>query len=121
MEVSSHGLAMHRVDGTRFAVAAFTNLSQDHLDLHGTMEAYFAAKARLFDPAFTDRAVVDLDDPRGRLLRDAATVPTVGYSLADADDLRLRRRTARPSSGAASRCGCRSPAGFNVANALVRR
>jgi UDP-N-acetylmuramoyl-L-alanyl-D-glutamate--2,6-diaminopimelate ligase len=89
MEVSSHGLAMHRVDGTRFAVAAFTNLSQDHLDLHGTMEAYFAAKARLFDPAFTDRAVVDLDDPRGRLLRDAALVPTEGYSLADADDLRL--------------------------------
>ena len=49
MEVSSHGLALHRVDGTRFAVAVFTNLSQDHLDLHGTMEAYFAAKARLFD------------------------------------------------------------------------
>jgi UDP-N-acetylmuramoyl-L-alanyl-D-glutamate--2,6-diaminopimelate ligase len=89
MEVSSHGLAMHRVDGTRFAAAAFTNLSQDHLDLHGTMEAYFAAKARLFDPAFTDLAVVCLDDPYGRLLRDAATVPTIGYSLADADDLRL--------------------------------
>jgi UDP-N-acetylmuramoyl-L-alanyl-D-glutamate--2,6-diaminopimelate ligase len=89
MEVSSHGLAMHRVDGTRFTAAAFTNLSQDHLDLHGTMEAYFAAKARLFDPVFTDLAVVCLDDPYGRLLRDAATVPTVGYSLDDAEDLRL--------------------------------
>ena len=89
MEVSSHGLAMYRVDGTRFAIAAFTNLSQDHLDLHGTMEAYFAAKARLFDPTFATAAVVNLDDQRGRLLRDAATIPTVGYSLADVDDLEL--------------------------------
>jgi UDP-N-acetylmuramoyl-L-alanyl-D-glutamate--2,6-diaminopimelate ligase len=89
MEVSSHGLAMHRVDGTRFAVAAFTNLSQDHLDVHGTMEAYFAAKARLFTLAFTDRAVVNVDDPYGRLLLDAAVVDTIGYSLAEASDLRL--------------------------------
>jgi UDP-N-acetylmuramoyl-L-alanyl-D-glutamate--2,6-diaminopimelate ligase len=89
MEVSSHGLAMHRVDGTRFAAAAFTNLSQDHLDLHGTMEAYFAAKARLFTPAFTDLAVVGVDDPRGRLLVDAATVRTVPWSMADAGDLEL--------------------------------
>jgi len=89
MEVSSHGLAMHRVDGTRFAAAVFTNLSQDHLDLHGTMEAYFAAKARLFDPSFTDLAAVCVDDPYGRLLIDAATVRTVGYGIDDADELRL--------------------------------
>ena len=89
MEVSSHGLAMHRVDGTRFAAAAFTNLSQDHLDLHGTIEAYFAAKARLFSAAFTDLAVVDIDDLRGRLLRDAATIRTIGYSLDDAEQLVL--------------------------------
>ena len=89
MEVSSHGLAMHRVDGTRFAAAAFTNLSQDHLDVHGTMEAYFAAKARLFDEAFTDLAVVGIDDPYGRLLLDAATVRTVGWSTAEATDVRL--------------------------------
>jgi UDP-N-acetylmuramoyl-L-alanyl-D-glutamate--2,6-diaminopimelate ligase len=89
MEVSSHGLALHRVDGTRFAAAGFTNLTQDHLDLHGTMEAYFAAKARLFTPAFTDVAVVGTDDPYGRLLRDAATVRTVGYSLDDVDELEL--------------------------------
>ena len=54
MEVSSHALALHRVDATRFAVAVFTNLSRDHLDFHGTMERYFDAKARLFSPALTD-------------------------------------------------------------------
>jgi UDP-N-acetylmuramoyl-L-alanyl-D-glutamate--2,6-diaminopimelate ligase len=81
---------MHRVDGTRFAAAVFTNLSQDHLDVHGTMEAYFAAKARLFDASFTDLAVVCIDDPRGRLLLDAATVETVGYGIDDAEDLDLR-------------------------------
>ena len=117
MEVSSHGLAMHRVDGTRFAAAAFTNLSQDHLDLHGTLEAYFAAKARLFTSQFTDLAVVDVDDAHGRLLRDAATIRTVGYSLDDAEDLvltpagstwRWRGRDLRlPIAGR-----------FNVANAL---
>ncbi|MEX2504103.1 MAG: Mur ligase family protein, partial [Egicoccus sp.] len=65
MEVSSHGLDMHRVDGTRFAVGVWTNLTQDHLDWHGTMEAYFAAKARLFTPALTDHGVVFLDGPGG--------------------------------------------------------
>ena len=45
MEVSSHAMAMHRVDGTRFAAAVFTNLGTDHLDLHGTVEEYFRAKA----------------------------------------------------------------------------
>jgi UDP-N-acetylmuramoyl-L-alanyl-D-glutamate--2,6-diaminopimelate ligase len=89
MEVSSHGLAMRRVDGTRFAAVAFTNLSQDHLDLHGSMEAYFAAKARLFTPAFSDLAVVGVDDPHGRVLRDAATIRTVPYSIDDAHDLQL--------------------------------
>ena len=50
MEVSSHALAQRRVDGIRFDAAVFTNLSQDHLDYHGSMEAYFDAKARLFEP-----------------------------------------------------------------------
>src|SRR5438045_1594302 len=50
MEVSSHALDQHRVDGTWFAVAVFTNLSQDHLDYHKDMEEYFRAKARLFEP-----------------------------------------------------------------------
>ena len=51
MEVSSHALALHRVDGIEFDVAVFTNLTQDHLDFHGTLEAYRDAKARLFEPA----------------------------------------------------------------------
>lgn len=55
MEVSSHALELHRVNGCRFAVAVFTNLGRDHLDLHGTMERYFAAKALLFTPALCDR------------------------------------------------------------------
>jgi UDP-N-acetylmuramoyl-L-alanyl-D-glutamate--2,6-diaminopimelate ligase len=94
MEVSSHGLALHRVDGTRFAVAVFTNLSQDHLDFHHTMDDYFAAKAALFTPGFTDRAVVCSDDPRGRellaRLRAAGSgVTATAYSLADAEELAL--------------------------------
>ena len=68
MEVSSHALALHRVDGCRFAGAAFTNLSQDHLDFHPTMEDYFEAKALLFDPERSAVAVVDVDDAYGRRL-----------------------------------------------------
>jgi UDP-N-acetylmuramoyl-L-alanyl-D-glutamate--2,6-diaminopimelate ligase len=94
MEVSSHGLALHRVDGTRFAVAVFTNLSQDHLDFHQTMDEYFEAKAALFTPGFTDRAVICSDDPRGRALlaRLSGTrseLTATGYSLADAEELTL--------------------------------
>src|SRR5690606_11332710 len=58
MEVSSHALAQHRVDGTRFAAVCFTNLSHDHLDFHGDEEAYFEAKARLLTDTFTQRAAV---------------------------------------------------------------
>ena len=89
IEVSSHALDQHRVDGTRFRVAVFTNLSRDHLDYHETMEAYFQAKARLFEPGMADAAVVNTDDPYGRLLLDAAQIPTVGYGLDDAEDLAL--------------------------------
>ena len=64
MEVSSHALALNRVDGTSFAVAAFTNLSQDHLDFHGDMEEYFAAKRRLFDGRASVH-VIDVTDPAG--------------------------------------------------------
>lgn len=64
-EVSSHALAQHRVDGTRFALAVFTNLSRDHLDFHGTVENYFAAKLRLFTDGFAPAAVVAVDDRWG--------------------------------------------------------
>jgi UDP-N-acetylmuramoyl-L-alanyl-D-glutamate--2,6-diaminopimelate ligase len=118
MEVSSHALALHRVDGTRFAVAVFTNLGRDHLDFHESVEDYFAAKARLFAPELAAVAVVGLDDPHGRLLRDAARIPTVGYSLDDVDDLELGPRS---STGRWRGQRLRVPLGgaFNVRNALA--
>ncbi len=89
MEVSSHALDQHRVDGTRFAVVGFTNLSADHLDHHGTMERYFAAKARLFTPDLATRAVVGTDGPHGRLLVDSAVIPTAAVDLDAAEGLVL--------------------------------
>ena len=69
MEVSSHALAQRRVDETRFAVAVFTNLTRDHLDFHGDLETYFAAKRRLFEMLGAGgTAVVNIDDPRGASL-----------------------------------------------------
>ena len=69
MEVSSHALDQHRVEGCRFQAAVFTNLSQDHLDYHPSLEAYFEAKAQLFDPAMlTGQAVINIDDQYGRRL-----------------------------------------------------
>jgi len=71
MEVSSHALVQGRVRGATFDVAAFTNLTRDHLDFHGDFEQYFAAKRRLFDQLKPDgRAVVNVDDPYGRRLFD---------------------------------------------------
>jgi UDP-N-acetylmuramoyl-L-alanyl-D-glutamate--2,6-diaminopimelate ligase len=74
MEASSHGLDQRRLDGVRLAAAAFTNFSQDHLDYHGTMEAYFAAKAQLFDRVLPEdgTVVVNLDDPKGAEIREIA-------------------------------------------------
>jgi UDP-N-acetylmuramoyl-L-alanyl-D-glutamate--2,6-diaminopimelate ligase len=89
MEVSSHALALHRVAGTRFAAAVFTNLGRDHLDLHGSMESYFRAKASLFDPELTEIGVTNLDDPYGRLVLDVAAVPIVGFSWDDAVDVQV--------------------------------
>src|SRR6267378_7657536 len=68
MEVSSHGLAQGRVNGVRFACALFTNLSHDHLDYHGSMQAYAEAKAALFAMPGLETAVLNLDDPFGREL-----------------------------------------------------
>jgi UDP-N-acetylmuramoyl-L-alanyl-D-glutamate--2,6-diaminopimelate ligase len=118
MEVSSHALALDRVAGTRFRVAVFTNLSRDHLDFHETMEDYFAAKARLFEPRYADVAVVNADDPRGRLLADAASVPTRTYSLHDVEGLELGATT---STGTWRGHRLVVPLGgsFNVANALA--
>jgi UDP-N-acetylmuramoyl-L-alanyl-D-glutamate--2,6-diaminopimelate ligase len=87
MEVSSHALDMGRVGGIRFEVGVFTNLSQDHLDHHGTMERYFAAKASLFTPERIDQAVVNIDDTWGRRLLDVA-VPVTTYGLDVTADVR---------------------------------
>lgn len=94
MEVSSHALDMHRVDGTHFAAAIFTNLGHDHLDYHHTMDDYFAAKAQLFDSRFTERSIINLDDPRGVQLAEMTTTDVVGFQLSDVDDL----ETTGPSS-----------------------
>ncbi|MFZ2517031.1 MAG: UDP-N-acetylmuramoyl-L-alanyl-D-glutamate--2,6-diaminopimelate ligase, partial [Candidatus Lutibacillus vidarii] len=75
MEVSSHALAQHRVDGLRYDVAGFTNLSQDHLDFHADMAEYFDAKASLFTPEHAVTAVVCVDDDWGRRLAARASVP----------------------------------------------
>lgn len=68
MEVSSHGLALHRADAVRYRVAAFTNLTQDHLDFHGDFEAYGAAKARLFCELEPNISVINVDDEFGARL-----------------------------------------------------
>jgi UDP-N-acetylmuramoyl-L-alanyl-D-glutamate--2,6-diaminopimelate ligase len=121
MEVSSHGLDQHRVGGVRFAVAVFTNLSQDHLDYHDTMEAYLAAKARLFTPELSDRAVVNHDSPEGRALADR--LPTLTYGIEAGAEIRATDVETTPS-GIAFRVGdlvVRSPlhGRFNVENCLA--
>lgn len=80
MEVSSHALVLHRADEVVFDVACFTNLSQDHLDFHGTMEAYYEAKRELFTPAHSARGIVCVDDAWGRRLAQEASVPVTTYA-----------------------------------------
>lgn len=87
MEVSSHALALHRVDGTRFAVGVFTNLGRDHLDFHGDEQRYFDAKARLFVEDFCARAVINRDDEHGRVLLGESKMPTATFSRADASSV----------------------------------
>jgi UDP-N-acetylmuramoyl-L-alanyl-D-glutamate--2,6-diaminopimelate ligase len=96
MEVSSHALALHRVDGVEFDIAVFTNLTQDHLDFHGTLDGYRAAKARLFSllaaagkPRRT--AVINADDPAGHAMVAGLGLPTVTFGLGRGADVRPRR------------------------------
>ncbi|MDP9234936.1 MAG: UDP-N-acetylmuramoyl-L-alanyl-D-glutamate--2,6-diaminopimelate ligase [Actinomycetota bacterium] len=88
MEVTSHGLALHRVEGLRFAAAAFTNLTQDHLDFHAGMEDYFEAKRSLFQPGRTERGAVNIDDPYGRKLKASVDVPCMSFGSSEDADLR---------------------------------
>ncbi len=79
MEVSSHALHQHRVDGIRYDAAVFTNLTTDHLDYHGTVEEYFTSKSRLFTPELSDRAVVNQGDEYGQKLAAGPQIPTLVY------------------------------------------
>ena len=117
MEVSSHALDLHRVDGCRFAVAVFTNLSRDHLDFHGTMDAYFAAKASLFTPELSARGVVNTDDEWGRRLAELATVPVTAVGAHLAEDLTVGSDASRFRwRGESVRLGIGGD--YNVLNAL---
>ncbi|WP_007520536.1 MULTISPECIES: UDP-N-acetylmuramoyl-L-alanyl-D-glutamate--2,6-diaminopimelate ligase [Pseudofrankia] len=129
MEVSSHALAQHRVDGLRFAGALFTNLSQDHLDYHPTMRDYFEAKAKLFEPERSAAAVIGTDvatGPWGPEL--AARIPGAVTYAPDPpadwwlDDLVVGERgstfTARGPGGLQVPVQVRLPGRFNVVNAL---
>jgi UDP-N-acetylmuramoyl-L-alanyl-D-glutamate--2,6-diaminopimelate ligase len=130
MEVSSHALAYERVDGTAFAAVGFTNLSQDHLDEHGSMDAYFEAKARLFSPEFSTHAAIGLDDPWGATL--ATRAETEGFEVltfgldprasvrGSAVDLDAGGSTVRiEHDGEAETVRVPLPGLFNVQNALA--
>jgi UDP-N-acetylmuramoyl-L-alanyl-D-glutamate--2,6-diaminopimelate ligase len=88
MEVSSHGLHQRRVDGSKYRASVFTNLSQDHLDYHGTIAAYFDAKRRLFTPELSVAGAVNADVPEGRRLASEAAIPLVTFGLEEGCDLR---------------------------------
>ncbi|HUI10888.1 MAG TPA: UDP-N-acetylmuramoyl-L-alanyl-D-glutamate--2,6-diaminopimelate ligase [Bacteroidota bacterium] len=89
MEVSSHALAMHRVDGLEFRAAVFTNLTQDHLDYHRSMEEYFRAKKMLFDSLRArDTAVVNADDPYGARMLEGTSGARLTYGLGPGCDVR---------------------------------
>ena len=129
MEVSSHALALGRVAGTAFDVAIFTNLSQDHLDFHGSLDEYFAAKAALFTPAYTRLGVVNTDDAYGRRLAEGAGIPVTTFSAEGdpgADWRAIDVRTGADGStfrivgpgGVEADASVALPGRYNVANAL---
>ena len=80
IEASSHALQLHRLEGAHFAIAGFTNLTQDHLDFHGDMESYFAAKAALFNFAMAELACINIDDPYGARLAASTEIPVLTIS-----------------------------------------
>ena len=125
MEVSSHALALHRVDGIHFAAGIFTNLTRDHLDFHKTMEEYRRAKGLLFRQSGV--AVLNLDDEAGRHYRDTASCPCVTYSEnKDEADLTAKNIRLFPghvefeavARGAIARVNLPIPGGFTIYNAL---
>lgn len=144
MEVSSHALDYKRVDGLVYDVAGFTNLTQDHLDLHGTMEAYASSKAQLFTPAHSRRSVVMIDDEWGQWMartareaqgNDAVVTLASGFGRGETDgdpsveadwtvvDVEPagigHRFTLRHRDGRQLRTATGLPADFNVSNAAL--
>jgi UDP-N-acetylmuramoyl-L-alanyl-D-glutamate--2,6-diaminopimelate ligase len=125
MEVSSHALALHRVDAVRFELGLFTNLTQDHLDFHADMEDYFRSKRRLFAELETEAAVVNVDDPYGRRLADEFECLTFSAEGAEADfsarDVSFDATGATftvAGPGEETEVHTLMPGHFNVANAL---
>ncbi|MGL5865943.1 MAG: UDP-N-acetylmuramoyl-L-alanyl-D-glutamate--2,6-diaminopimelate ligase [Dermatophilaceae bacterium] len=127
MEVSSHALDQHRVDGVCFDVAVFTNLSRDHLDFHADMEDYFAAKASLFTPERARRGVVCTDDEWGRRLAAGSGIPveTLTTRAGGDADWRVTRSDDDPSAfvlhGPGALLTLRSglPGDFNITNTAL--
>lgn len=121
MEVSSHALVQHRVDGCRFAIALFTNLGHDHLDYHGSVDAYYRAKAKLFEPNLTQRALINVTTAAGRRLADDARARHIDVTeisddsaeliYADAESCRFRWRN--------QQVHLRLGGAFNMANAVM--
>ncbi len=129
MEVSSHALALGRVAGTSYEVAVFTNLSQDHLDFHPDMDAYFAAKSELFTPRYSRSGVVNIDDQRGRQLAQSAAIPVTTFSASGRAEADWRAADVRCGAdgstfqvvgpgGVQADASVTMPGPFNVANAL---
>ena len=124
MEVSSHALCLHRVDGVIFDVGVFTNLTQDHLDFHKTMEEYCRAKAMLF--ARSKVGAVNVDDPWAKEILAHATCPVITYSAKgqaalEATDIRLEPHHVAFTAhyqGTETACTLGIPGAFSVYNAL---
>ncbi|WP_019970066.1 UDP-N-acetylmuramoyl-L-alanyl-D-glutamate--2,6-diaminopimelate ligase [Mycobacterium sp. 141] len=132
MEVSSHALMLGRVDGVRFAVGGFTNLSRDHLDFHPTMADYFEAKARLFDPASPNHAaaaVICVDDDAGVAMAERADDPVTVSATGRPADWAVQAVTAAgpgaqefivvDPAGVHHELGVGLPGRYNVANAAL--
>ncbi len=123
MEVSSIAIAEGRVDGIVYDIAAFTNLSQDHLDYHGSMEDYYAAKAELFTPGRARLGIIGVDDLYGARLARECRIPVETWSAVNPDaDWVLAWGTGRGSvidaDGRLERIDLRMPGAFNEANAV---
>ncbi len=87
LEVSSHAIDQQRIEGLVFTIAAFTNLSHDHLDYHGTMEQYFASKAKFFTVEHAQRAVIWIDDDYGAQLAESTSLPVTRVSRTEASNV----------------------------------